>query len=436
VKTAVSEAHTANQHGLITRERAEKFDLLGQLILNQREAIILCGAEGIGKTRLLNLIKNARENIWIICLLQGFETLEFEQIQSQLISVIQQRNPDLANQDLEFLLNFCEQQQQKVVLMIDDASELTAGLITTLTEYALHNPVLRLVFAFTREQLYLKNRTDRAVDDCYFMEIPALTTPQMAIFLQDLSMFPNLDRDVQAINDILLSKLYQRTAGIPGKIILELPLLVECERKKIHPPLSGGVWLIISAVLIGIVFFQAYTPNHQADLASLPITSLHFLPLRPVKSPVIQDVIAIAKQSNNIGAAEKFKPPTALKKTTELQTNITQQDADEQWILQQAAGSYTLQLMASSRRQSLIGIVKKYQNLQKSLKVLQIKSQPQEKYVLLYASFADTQTAYSVVNSLPVEFRQAWPRQFNSLQQEVKNRAVSLPKPKQLPLKQ
>lgn len=427
-----SNVHAQDFYGLVTKERAEKFDLLGQLILNQRETIILCGSDGIGKTRLLKSFKNAREAIWIICLLQGLESLHFEQIQNQLGLIIQHRHPELAESDLETLLSFCEQQQQKVVLMIDDAAYLAVGLITTLTEYALQNPALRIVFTFTREQLYQRSVTDQTVDDCYFMELPALTKPQAAVFVQNTCLFFNEKTDAHTINDKLLNKLYQRTAGIPGKIAIELPLLLRPERKREFSP-SLKAALLTGIIAMSVASLLIYETSYDADFFNFQPVS-DSLPLKPVK----QNHQAAAKQNNKIVAPDNVKPSVSLGKTTKPQTNkqTIQQDADEQWILQQAAGKYTLQLMALSKRQALENIVKKHPNLQTALKILQIKNRNHETYILLYGSFSDTKSAYAVVNSLPAEFRQAWPRQIKSLQHEVRNRTVSLLKPNQLPLKQ
>ncbi len=410
-------------YGLITKERAEKFDLLGQLILNQREVIILCGAEGVGKTNLLNTFKKQRENVWAICLLQGLGTLRFEQIQIQLTSTIQQHNPELVNHDLQFALNFCEQQQKKAVLMIDDAVNLTAGLITALTEYALHNPALRVVFAFTREQLHSKNITDNVLDDCYFMEIPALTKNGIAVFLQGLSMFANAENENGEIDDKLLSRIYQRTAGIPGKIAAELPLLVKLEQKKtlcrsLKTPLAGSV-ILISAMFIFLIY---KTTREAVSPSSQPIANSANLVAKP-------KVSAIVVQHNKVDTSDNLKLiTTAPGKTLESQANkpLIQQDADEQWILEQAPGKYTLQLIALSSRQALLNIVKKHHNLESELKILRVKSRNLEKYILLYGSFADNKDAYTTVKSLPAEFRQAWPRKIQALQQEIKKRDISL----------
>lgn len=428
-----SETTTFNQYGLITRERAEKFDLLGQLILNQREAIVVCGADGIGKTTLFNTFKTARENIWPICVLEGREILGVEQIKTLLVLTIQQHHNELLSNDLSLMFSLCEQRQQKVVLMIDDAVKLAASVITTLTEYALQNPVLRIVFAFTREQLHAKKLTDSAVEDCYFIEIPPLIKPQIAIFLQELSQHPEAEvkDQVQEVDDKLLNKLYQISGGIPGKIIAEFPLLVVQEKSKPFPALR--VFLLIGIFcLSGVLFYLHNTPHNNAAISQTVVSSV---PLKPVKTVTKPQIIA-TKQSNTVASNEgdKVKKLAAATKIAELQETKPQPEynADEQWILQQAASHYTLQLMAASKRQALVNIIKQHPALQSELKILPVK----KNYVLLYGSFANTKTAYAAVSSLPGEFKRAWPRKIESVQQVVKNQAVSSLKSQELPLKQ
>lgn len=427
-----SEVVSSNQYGLITRERAEKFDLLGQLILNQRESIIVCGEEGIGKTTLFNTFKQNRETLWPICVLQGREILGFEQIKTLLVLTIQQHHTELLSHDLSLMFSLCEQRQQKVVLMIDDAVKLAAGVITILTEYALQNPVLRIVFAFTREQLYAKKLTDSVVEDCYFIEIPPLTKLQIADFLQELSQHSEIvaENQVLEIDDKLLNKLYQRTGGIPGEIMAEFPLIVAQDKNKTIPFLR--VFLLIGIVSLSGVLFYLHNTRQNNDVVSQTFVSS--VPKKLAKTVTKPQIIA-TKQSNTVAShgTDKVKTLAEATKIAELQETKSQPEynADEQWALQQAAGHYTLQLMAASKRQALDNILKQHSALQSELKILSVN----KNYVLLYGSFVNTKAAYAAVNSLPGEFKRAWPRKIDTVQQELKNRVDLLPKTKQLPLK-
>jgi DamX protein len=269
VDNAVSEITGLNPYGLISQERAEKFDLLGQLILNQREAVVVCGCEGIGKTTFLKKLKKFRQNLWLVCLLQGDEELTLAEIQKQLAVTVLQQHFELLSLDVQKALAFCQQRQQKIVLLIDDAAALKPGLLNSLVEYALQHPILRVVFTFTKEQLYLKSTTDKAVDDCYFVEIPPLTLSEIGEFVKNLPAFqtatkpPNLTKK-------LLHKLYHYTAGVPGEILVDFPLLLEQEQRK----RATFIKIALLAMMLVIATALVYVQQHGFDSMVITLKSV------------------------------------------------------------------------------------------------------------------------------------------------------------------
>jgi DamX protein len=77
VKTPLNKQMTAPASGypLITRERTEKLELLDHLVTNLAHAIVVCGPEGIGKTRLLKHFQETRMETWMFCWVQGDSAL-------------------------------------------------------------------------------------------------------------------------------------------------------------------------------------------------------------------------------------------------------------------------------------------------------------------------------------------------------------------------
>jgi len=244
-------------HSLITQERTKKLELLIHLIANSRQALVVCGPQGIGKSTLLKVLQENQVESWCYCPLPADAAFSFEKIQAHIAQVIKQNLPDQHLQDLSGVFRQFESQHKKIVLMIDDAGRLAPGLINKIIDYAADHPVLRVIFVLTHDDLYVKNRSDAAIDDCHLIEIPPLSEKQCGEFLQYLAAKPRSHKAFNAINDDMIEALYLETHGIPGRIISELPGLA-------RPKLSDhSLWILVAAVAglvalaLGIQWFSA-----------------------------------------------------------------------------------------------------------------------------------------------------------------------------------
>ena len=113
-------------HSLITQERTRKLELLIHLISNSRQALVVCGPEGIGKSTLLKVLQERKIESWLYCLVQGNADLSFEKIQEQTAQVIKQQLPDKQVQALSGVFRLVESQHKKIVLMIDEAGAFSS----------------------------------------------------------------------------------------------------------------------------------------------------------------------------------------------------------------------------------------------------------------------------------------------------------------------
>lgn len=243
---------------LITLERSQKLDLLLHLLANLQQSLIVCGPEGIGKTTLLEAVRQNRKDLWEIALLAASPGSSFESLINDLLRCL--NIPKASAFDLSALREFCA--AQKVVLLIDDAGHLVPGLITMLMEFADSLPGLRLVFAMSHDQFHIKSGTDQAVEECHLIELPPLNKKQCGEYLQNLSAQPGAVISFNAINDNLIDDLYRDTHGIPGKILAELPKLADYQSRK-----SGriGLWLTIAVVLAGSGYaVKSFLPTELA----------------------------------------------------------------------------------------------------------------------------------------------------------------------------
>jgi DamX protein len=255
-------------YSLITQERTAKLDLLIHLLSNSNRPVVLCGSRGVGKTTLLNVFQQWRNELWQICLVQGRADFSLEQIQIQLTSLCPAT---------ETLGGFFEQQaklHKKIVLIIDDAGSLAPCVMNAIIDYAAAQPVLNVIFSLTHDDLAIKSRSDKAIEDSHIIEIPPLSKQQCGDFLQHLALKSKLHVPIHSITDDMIAELYQKTHGIPERIIARIPKLV-------RPKKSGkttGVLIVVLLVLIVVwavlTVLSKNTPSF-ASLGSLLTSLIH-----------------------------------------------------------------------------------------------------------------------------------------------------------------
>ena len=251
---------------LITKERTQKFDLLLHLIPNLKQHLIVSGASGIGKTLLLDRLYDIDSEVWQCCFVQGSAELSFETIEAQLTkTMLRNKHVSLESAFVDF-----NELHKKVVLIIDDAGFLVSGLMTTLLDYATTQPALRLIFSFTPETRKNYFKTDKALDDCYLLEIPPLNKLQCAYFLRHLAEKPRTYSPIQ-IDEKLVDKIYRNTHGIPARIIADFTKLSRQNRNDYSKWIAAFIGLIIVAIAInqGLRSFKKESTVEEATI--LPV---------------------------------------------------------------------------------------------------------------------------------------------------------------------
>nr|WP_305909229.1 ATP-binding protein [Methylomarinum sp. Ch1-1]MDP4522126.1 ATP-binding protein [Methylomarinum sp. Ch1-1] len=230
-KAASASQSKSSTLSLITLERAQKLDLLIHLISNLNQSLVVCGPQGIGKTKLLETLAEHNNERWPICLLNATSSLSFERIVEQFNVQLAKLDAQFSGTDLSANLSRYQKSNRKVVLIIDDAGRLVPGLVSSLIQYANAHGCLRLVLALTHDELHVKSSSDSLINDCHFIEIPPLSKKQCMTFLQNLSAQPGAAISFNAVTEVLVDNLYGETHGIPGRIVAELPRLSNYESK-------------------------------------------------------------------------------------------------------------------------------------------------------------------------------------------------------------
>lgn len=209
--------HNASIGSLISLERVQKLDLLIHLITNLKQSLILYGPSGIGKSTFLQVLQTKKPESWHVSFHSATNQSSFEQFQNELFILCKELN--IHNDNLSNSLQLIQDTGQKVVLIIDNAGLLVPGLITSLCQFSISNPGLRIIFALTPDELHIKKSSDSMIEDCHFIDLPPLTENQCGEFLQNLSSKPGATISFAAINSALIDKIYRETHGIPGKIV-------------------------------------------------------------------------------------------------------------------------------------------------------------------------------------------------------------------------
>ncbi|NOU42760.1 MAG: AAA family ATPase [Methyloglobulus sp.] len=458
---------------LITKERTQRLDLLKHLVANLANGIVVCGPEGIGKTRLLNTFKDAKTESWLVCLLKGDNSLSLERIQELLSEMMGQAIPGINMPSLANAFDRLAKRDSKVVLIIDDAGNLVPGLIENIIIYAQNNPVLRVVFALTHSELYLKTSTDPAVDNCYHIDIPPLSEQQCGEFLEYLSTLPKPRIQFNSINESMTGELYRETHGIPGNILAHLP---EDNSKKVDyskPVLIAAVAGLVILALgvqwwssrpkpaeqktatvaskqnVGEGAQQVVAKSAGSILAANAPEAVNQLPthLPPETAKVSADV-ADANQSAVVAAAAPVQvanapalnPESAVVATPmpaaiggspahpEAVTDASQEPTavpvspglENQWLTDQPADNYTLQLMALSKERPIVEVLQRYQSLGQDLRFIKTKTKKgNDRFVLVYGSYASPEQASLDKQKLPKELKKTWLRKISSVQSEL-----------------
>jgi DamX protein len=299
---------------LLTKERTQKFELLQHLIPNLKQHLIVSGASGIGKTFLLDQLYDLNSDAWQCCFVQGSSELSFETIEAQLTKAMLRNK----HASLESAFHNFAEQHKKIVLIIDDAGLLVSGLMTTLIDYAATQNVIKLLFSLTPDARNAHRQTDKALNDCYLLEIPPLSKNQSAFFLRQLAAKPRTYGSLQ-IDEKLVDKIYHDSQGIPAKIIADFTKLSRQEKNDYTKWLVVFAGVLISAMVINQVIKHFTTEEFPVETTPiLPVENIEKAPVSQSESPAKTEQLDIVIpefqldiEKGIVTPSENIKPDTA-----------------------------------------------------------------------------------------------------------------------------
>jgi DamX protein len=137
-------------------------------------------------------------------------------------------------------------------LIIDDAGKLIPGLIQLIIEHTSGIYGLTIIFALTPDELFLKNSSDPAINDAYFIEVPPLSEQQCHEFICYLANHPSAHRSLNGFIDNSVAKIYRETHGVPGKMIAALSSQEHIKNKDHAPLMLVAAVTVLVAITFGI----------------------------------------------------------------------------------------------------------------------------------------------------------------------------------------
>jgi DamX protein len=91
---------------------------------------------------------------------------------------------------------------------------------------------------------------------------------------------------------------------------------------------------------------------------------------------------------------------------------------DHEWIMAQPGNNYTVQVMVLSSKDSVNRFMRKHAELRSDLKFYPIGKEGQEKYAIIYGSFATPIEALNQKSDMPAEFTNGLVKRMKQVQRE------------------
>jgi DamX protein len=294
---------------LITPGRSQNLELLQHLLINTRQAIVLCGPDGVGKTGLLNVLQQRLKGGQRWCSLKGVGGLTFEEIHERVGPLLRHHRPE--SMDKNVRQDRSPDFASDAVLAIDDAGNVAPGIVTGLIRLAENHPELRLLFVMTHDQWHIKNYTDPAIENCCLVEAKPLLQKECRDFVQHIASFSRSLRFGKGLTDDILEAVYRDSHGIPARIIAHFPDLDK--PKNGMDPLIVLVLAVVGLVSLALYvqWFTASRPVGEETVATVPAGGrvAHFDFEPPIVSLPVGDLLKYAPNSGSAGAREAEFPP-------------------------------------------------------------------------------------------------------------------------------
>lgn len=195
-----------------------------------------------------------------------------------------------------------------------------------------------------------------------------------------------------------------RPAGINQPLVLppQAPLVAKVE--PVTPP-AAVLAPVVAPIAKPAIETQAAASNEPA--VQMPAT-----------------VVADTPAENNSADLKAVEAKIVEKPTPAKPLNVkpdhaaTTDSSDHEWIMAQPGDNYTVQVMVLSSKDSVTRFMRKYAEFRSDLKSYPIGKEGQEKYAIIYGSFATPVEALNQKSDMPPEFTNGLVKRMKQVQRE------------------
>jgi DamX protein len=239
---------------------------------------------------------------------------------------------------------------------------------------------------------------------------PAVTAEQTLpadenlIPANELLPVPDVPHTLAAQPDILETPKDVKPAlnNLPATTLLSAPV-----EKAVEPGQNAGPTEVISGSKIQFVPQTVVAPLSEAAPAAL------------LKSAENKPVDRQHSDVTPVTETAVIEKPVPVKPVNSKHDHATGTEVgDHEWIMAQPGNNYTVQVMVLSSKDSVNRYLRKHAELRSELKFYPIGKDGQEKYAIIYGSFATPIEALNQKSDMPAEFSNGLVKRMKQVQRE------------------
>lgn len=169
------------------------------------------------------------------------------------------------------------------------------------------------------------------------------------------------------------------------------------------------------AAALAPVVAPVLKPATETPTAAVPSEPTAQMPDRAVTDKPAENKSADIKV---VEAKPVEKPAPAKPVNVKPDHAATTDSSDHEWIMAQPGDNYTVQVMVLSSKDSVTRFMRKYAEFRSDLKSYPIGKEGQEKYAIIYGSFATPIEALNQKSDMPAEFTNGLVKRMKQVQRE------------------